>query len=238
GIDIRKEPMEVTPTTHHVMGGLKIDQLTKTNIKGLFAAGEVAGGVHGGNRLGGNALAAGQVFGKIAGSSASDFAIKASFPKLDRDLIEKEYLRIIAPLERKEGASSSTQKSDLQKLMWDKAGIVRNDQGLNEALQFIKNQQEIANSTLFVNNKATRYNTEWISALELHDMLIVAEMIVRSAIIRRESRGAHYRLDYPSLNNEDYFVNFVIKQENDQMVIEKMPVVITKWIPPWKGNRN
>jgi len=238
GIDIRKEPMEVTPTTHHVMGGLKIDQLTKTNIKGLFAAGEVAGGVHGGNRLGGNALAAGQVFGKIAGSSASEFATNASFPKLDRDIIEKEYSRIIAPLERKEGVSSFAQKGDLQKIMWDKAGIVRNEQGLNEALQFIKNQQEIANSKLFVNNKATRYNTEWISALELHDMLIVAEMIVRSAIIRRESRGAHYRSDYPTLNNEEYFVNFMVKQQNNHMVLEKIPVIITKWIPPWKGNPN
>ena len=122
--------------------------------------------------------------------------------------------------------------------MWDKAGIFRNAQGLNEALQFIKNQQEIANSKLFVNNKATRYNTEWISALELHDMLIVAEMIVRSAIIRRESRGAHYRSDYPNLNNEEYFANFVIKQHNNQMILEKIPVIITKWIPPWKGNPN
>jgi len=233
GIDIRKEPMEVTPTTHHVMGGLKIDPLTKTNINGLYAAGEVAGGVHGGNRLGGNALAAGQVFGKIAGSSAARFAAMTSTPKLDRVAIDEEYARVMAPLERERGVNPSSEKKDLQRIMWDKAGLVRNDNGLNEALHFIETQKKTVESQLAISNKATRYNTEWISALELLDMLTVAEMIVRSSLLRKESRGAHYRSDYPTMNNEEWFANIVIKQQDNKMILEKMPVNITKWNPPW-----
>ena len=233
GIDIRKEPMEVTPTAHHVMGGININSSAGTNLPGLFAAGEVAGGVHGGNRLGGNALAAGQVFGKIAGGSAASYAQSKSTPKLSRKLISDEYARITASLEREEGLNPATETALLQHAMWDKAGLFRNEQDLNEVLKFITQQQKRIASQLAVQNKAMRYNTEWISALELQDMLLVAEMIVQAALLRKESRGAHYRTDYPAADNENWFFNIVISQQNGKMVLKKKAVIVSKWQPPW-----
>jgi succinate dehydrogenase/fumarate reductase flavoprotein subunit len=236
GVDIRNEPMEVTPTAHHVMGGLKIDSSTATTLPGLFAAGEVAGGVHGGNRLGGNALAAGQVFGKIAGDSAAAYASSNPPPSLDRKAINAEYSRLMAPLERKEGVSPTTETKQLQRTMWDKAGLFRNEEDLNAALSFIKQQQKRVGSKLAVQNKATRYNTEWITALELQDMILVAEMIVRSALLRKESRGAHYRTDYPSPDNTGFYSNIVISKQKEKMSLKLTSVVITKWTPPWMKN--
>jgi fumarate reductase (CoM/CoB) subunit A len=237
GIDIRHEPMEVTPTAHHMMGGIKISATAETNLKGLYAAGEVTGGVHGGNRLGGNALADTQVFGRIAGVSAARHSKDASRPKLDRNFINKEYSRISAPLNREDGLSSSKEKTQLQKVMWDKAGIFRNENDLKEALEFITNQQKLVSSQLMVSNKTSRYNTEWISALELFDMLIVSEMLVRSALLRKESRGAHYRTDYPKTDNIQWFCNIIIKKQENQMVLEKTPVAITNWNPSWINNK-
>jgi fumarate reductase (CoM/CoB) subunit A len=236
GIDIRNEPMEVTPTAHHVMGGLRIDSSTATNLAGLYAAGEVAGGVHGGNRLGGNALAAGQVFGKIAGDSAAQYAANNSAPALDRKQIQEEYSRVIAPIERSDGLSPSEETKRLQRFMWDKAGLFRNEEDLNAALNFVEQQQEQVNSKLAVQNKTTRYNTEWISALELQDMILVAEMIIRSALLRKESRGAHYRTDYPSPDNKRWFVNIVVSKKKEKMTLTRTPVILTKWNPPWMKN--
>lgn len=233
GIDIRNEPMEVTPTAHHVMGGIKIDALTATNLPGLYAAGEVAGGVHGGNRLGGNALAAGQVFGKIAGSSAAKYAATARSPSLDRNAINEEYERVMDSLNRENGLSPIKELKQLQRVMWDRAGLFRNEQDLNAALRFINGHQKQVTSQLAVQNKATRYNTEWINALELLDMLLVAEMFVRSALLRKESRGAHYRTDYPSLDNKNWFTNIVVSKQNGKMLLQTTPVVVTKWHPPW-----
>ncbi|MFX1564144.1 MAG: FAD-binding protein [Promethearchaeota archaeon] len=234
GIDIRNEPMEVTPTAHHVMGGIKINIDCSTNVTGLYAAGEVAGGVHGGNRLGGNALAAGQVFGKTAGESAAVFAAKAKSPKINRADVEAEYTHIIAPLERDKGLSPAKELKKLQRMMWDNAGIFRNQQNLNAALVFLKEEQKQINSKLAVQNKDSRYNTEWIRALELYDMLIVSEMIVRSALFREESRGAHYRTDFPSPNHDEWFYNIVLKQQDSNMILQKVPVNVIKWEPQWK----
>lgn len=233
GIDIRNEPMEVTPTAHHVMGGLKIDRKAKTSINGLYAAGEVAGGVHGGNRLGGNALAAGQVFGKIAGESASEFASRNSLPRINRSDLEAEFARILAPLERESGLNPTTVTCRLQRVMWEKAGIFRNEQDLNVALEFLTSEQKQVASKLAVGNKATRYNTEWIVALGLQDMLLVSEMLVRSALYRQESRGAHYRTDYPKLDHSKWFCNITVTKKGSQMILKKTPISITKWKPPW-----
>jgi fumarate reductase (CoM/CoB) subunit A len=236
GIDIRNQPMEVTPTAHHMMGGIKISVNAGTNLKGLFAAGEVTGGVHGGNRLGGNALADTQVFGRIAGVSAAKHSKGTSPPKLNRDFINKEYSRVKAPLNREKGLSTSNEKSKLQKIMWDKAGIFRNEQDLSDVLDFIEKQQKLVTTQLMVKNRATRYNTEWISSLELFDMLIVSEMLVRSALLRKESRGSHYRTDYPKADNSQWFSNIIIRNQSNRMVLEKRPVVVTKWKPAWFSN--
>jgi succinate dehydrogenase/fumarate reductase flavoprotein subunit len=117
--------------------------------------------------------------------------------------------------------------------MWDNAGIFRNEQGLNAALKFITEEQVQVASSVAARNKAKRYNNEWISALELQDMLLVSEMLVRSAVLRKESRGAHFRTDYPTTNNNEWFANIMIKQRASRMILEKVPVVVSKWLPPW-----
>jgi fumarate reductase (CoM/CoB) subunit A len=117
--------------------------------------------------------------------------------------------------------------------MWDKAGLFRNEQDLNEVLGVIKQQQERIATQLAVRNKAMRYNTEWISALELQDMVLVAEMIVQAALLRKESRGAHFRTDYPTPENETWYSNIVISRQNGKMVLKKKAVIVSKWKPPW-----
>ncbi|MEM2881963.1 MAG: FAD-binding protein [Candidatus Bathyarchaeia archaeon] len=233
GVDIRNEPMEVTPTAHHYMGGIKINAKCETNMRGLYAAGEVAGGVHGGNRLGGNALADNLVFGAIAGESAASYALDNGMPKLDRRQIEAEYERVFAPLERKDGVRQSQLKRRLAKLMWDKVGIFRNGRDMKSALDEIVLMRTKDEPRIYTDNKSTRYNMELVGALEISDMLLVSEILTRSALMREESRGAHYRTDFPKPNHEKWFVNIYVKKEGGGMRLYTKPVVITRWKPPW-----
>jgi len=223
GVDIKKEPMEVAPTAHHFMGGLKIDTSAATTLKRLYAAGEVVGGVQGGNRLGGNALADTQVFGKKAGENASVFAKKASEPKLDRKQIRAEHERVLAPLQRKKGVSPTDLRNRLRSLMWNKVGIFRNGKDLAEAITAIGTWRRTAVPKLFVADERTRYNMEWIEALELENMLLVAEMVSRAALIREESRGAHFRRDYTKRDDDKWFANLVIRLEGKRMAFRREP---------------
>jgi fumarate reductase (CoM/CoB) subunit A len=232
GIDIRDEPIEVTPSAHHAMGGIRINTRCETNIKGLYAAGEVAGGVHGGNRVGGNALADTIVFGAIAGASAANFASNNDLPNLPKESLEEERKIVFSALERRDGINQIVIRKELSQLMWDKVGIFRNGAGLQNALTKIeKFLKDIP--ALCVENKHTRYNMEWINALEISDMLFTSKMIARSALIRKESKGAHYRTDYPAPDNINWFKNIVIRCDNGKMNLETTPVNVTNWTPPW-----
>jgi len=227
GVDMRKEPMEVGPTAHHFMGGLKIDENAETNIKGLYAAGEVAGGVHGGNRLGGNALADTQVFGKRTGENAAKHAMETDQPLIDRRQVEGEIKRAHSFLERKDGVRPVEIKSKLANLMWDKVGIFRTGNELQEAIQEIDQIKRKDIPELYVTNKQTRYNKEWIEALEIENMVTVAEMVAKAAFMREESRGAHYRKDFPKADNQNWFVNILIQQQLSEMAFTKIPVTVT-----------
>jgi fumarate reductase (CoM/CoB) subunit A len=224
GVDIRKEPMEVSPTAHHFMGGLIINENGETTLKGLYAAGEVTGGVHGGNRLGGNALADTQVMGKRAGENAAKNALKKGNVWLNREAISEDYQRVQALLETKEGTPPVSFRKRLQHLMWNKVGIFRNEQDMMEALDQIIKWRKEASDKMFVENKSTFFNKQWIEALELENMLLVAEMVTRAALERRESRGSHFRRDFPKPNNSEWFVNIAVKMENGQMMLKKIPV--------------
>ena len=193
GIDIKNEPIEVAPTAHHFMGGLKINTDASTNLKNLFGAGEVCGGVHGANRLGGNALADTQVFGKIAGESASK-AAKDIELKTNDEQVKEEASRIESLI--KEGSIKPRKfKENIKKLMWDKVSIVREEKTLNEALkELLDMKKELEN--LDVGNN-TQYNADLVTALEVINMVEICILTVKSAILRRESRGAHYRSDFP-----------------------------------------
>ena len=198
GVDIKHGPIEVAPTAHHFMGGLKINTDASTNLKNLFGAGEVCGGVHGANRLGGNALADTQVFGKIAGVSASE-ACRETELKTNQDQVNDEASRIDS-LIKKGSIKPREFKNNIKKLMWEKVAIVRDEKTLNEALaELHKMQKELVN--LDVSDK-TQYNTDLVTALEVINMVEICILTVKSAIIRRESRGAHFRSDFPESKDE------------------------------------
>ena len=192
GVDIKHEPIEVAPTAHHFMGGLKINPDASTSLENLFGAGEVCGGVHGANRLGGNALADTQVFGKIAGESASK-AAKETELKTNDEMVEKEASRIEGLI--KEGSIKPQEfKNRIKNLMWEKVAIVRDEKTLNEALKELQEmQKELDNLDV---SDMKQYNTDLVTALEVINMVEICILTVKSAILRRESRGAHFRSDF------------------------------------------
>ena len=198
GVDIKHGPVEVAPTAHHFMGGLKINTDASTSLKNLFGAGEVCGGVHGANRLGGNALADTQVFGKIAGVSASE-AAKQTELKTNEEQVNAEASRIEG-LIKKGTIKPQDFKNNIKKLMWEKVAIVREEKTLNEALgQLQEMQKDLEN--LDVSDKK-QYNTDLVTALEVINMVEICILTVKSAILRRESRGAHFRSDFPETKDE------------------------------------
>ena len=198
GVDIKHGPIEVAPTAHHFMGGLKINTDASTSIRNLFGAGEVCGGVHGANRLGGNALADTQVFGKIAGESASE-AAKQTELKSNEEQVNKEASRIEG-LIKKGTIKPKDFKNNIKKLMWEKVAIVREEKTLNEALSELQEMQKDLEN-LDVSDKK-QYNADLMTALEVINMVEICILTVKSAIIRRESRGAHFRSDFPEAKDE------------------------------------
>ena len=198
GVDIKHEPIEVAPTAHHFMGGVKIDTDASTSLENLFGAGEVCGGVHGANRLGGNALADTQVFGKIAGESASK-AAKDTELKTNDEQVKGEASRIESLI--KEGSIKPQEfKNNIKRLMWEKVAIVRDEKTLNEALKELLDMKDDLEN-LDVSDR-TQYNTDLVTALEVINMVEICILSVKSAILRRESRGAHFRSDFPESDDE------------------------------------
>ena len=198
GVDIKHGPIEVAPTAHHFMGGLKINPDASTSLKNLFGAGEVCGGVHGANRLGGNALADTQVFGKIAGENASKVA-KDNELKANDEMVNKEASRIEG-LIKKGTIKPQEFKNKIKNLMWEKVAIVREEKILNEALGELQDMQKELDN-LDVSDKK-QYNTDLVTALEVINMVEICILSVKSAILRRESRGAHFRSDFPETLDE------------------------------------
>jgi fumarate reductase (CoM/CoB) subunit A len=231
GVDIRKEPMQVAPTAHHFMGGVMIDENAQTNIANLYAAGEITGGVHGGNRLGGNALADTQVFGKRAGENAAEQARKTAMPFLDRVKIDEEIKRASSFLMRKEGMRPGEIKGKLTSLMWDKVGIFRTGKEIQEAITEVERIRENELPKLYVMDNRTRFNREWIETLEIQNLVTVAEMVAKAALMREESRGAHFRRDFPKTDNKNWFSNIIIRQERGEMTFTKTPVLATAMKP-------
>lgn len=215
GVDIREEPMEVAPTAHHFMGGTMINAHCETNIPNLYVAGEAAGGVHGANRLGGNALAETQVFGKRAGELAAKNVSKSSF-EMKPTYAEDEQVRIKKLF--KDGDYYPFQlKEELQEVMWNNVAIIRREEGLKIALQRIATiKDKMARMTV---PDVTGYNQHLQDALELENMILIAELVTRAALIREESRGAHYRADYPDRN--DKWKKSIIQSINGEMKFMK-----------------
>ncbi len=229
GIDITREAMEIGPTTHYMMGGLRVDGETQmSTLPGLFAAGECAAGLHGANRLGGNSLSDLLVFGKRAGEHAAAFAREHGAAAPDPAQVQAAVAALYAPFDRQTAPGAAAGpfqiQHRLQELMQSQVGIVRREDEMVEALARIGELQQQAARVAAHGNR--EYNPGWHTALDLHNLLTVAEAVTRAAIERRESRGAQFRDDHPGKDGELGRVNFVIRRgEGGRMEIRREPVV-------------
>jgi succinate dehydrogenase / fumarate reductase, flavoprotein subunit len=222
-VDITKGPMEVGPTCHYMMGGVRVEADTGASaVRGLFAAGEAAAGLHGANRLGGNSLSDLLVFGKRAGLAAAQHAKAQTPPSIDAAQIHRAEREMLAPFERQTGESPYTVHSDLQRIMQSLVGIYRNEEDLKSALQSIGQLRDrIENLNI---GGSRMFNPGWHLCADLKSMLTVSEAVTRSAIARRESRGAHSRLDYPNLDAQWGKQNNIVVRRGSEMVLRQEPI--------------
>jgi len=224
-IDITKEPMEIGPTTHYVMGGIRVDGDTQmSTVPGLFACGECAAGLHGANRLGGNSLSDLLVFGKRAGEYAAEFARTNGDVRVDEREIDEGMRLALAPFERGTSGESAYQVQDaLQTMMQDSVGIVRQQNEMEYALTELEKLKQRAERVGVPGNR--EYNPGWHTALDLRHLLIVSEAIARCALERRESRGGHFRDDYPEKDPAFATFNHVVRRGGDgAMVLDREPI--------------
>jgi succinate dehydrogenase / fumarate reductase flavoprotein subunit len=224
-IDITTEPMEVGPTTHYVMGGVKVDGDTQmSKVQGLFACGECAVGINGANRLGGNSLSDLLVFGKRAGEHAGNYSKEHGAPKVSNDEIEAAAKWALEPFDRQGGDEGPYKiQHDLQDMMQELVGIVRKEDEMQRALEELAKLKERAKKAKVVGNR--EYNPGWHTALDLHNLLTVSEAITRCALLRKESRGGHFREDYQDKIPAFAKVNLVTRKGPDgTMQVEQVPI--------------
>jgi succinate dehydrogenase / fumarate reductase flavoprotein subunit len=218
GVDITTTAMEVGPTTHYVMGGVRVDGDTQmSTVPGLFAAGEVAAGLHGANRLGGNSLSDLVVFGKRAGEHAAAFAKANGRGSVDERQIEEGSRRALGAFDRGAGAGGGenpyTIQHDLQEMMQDLVGIVRREDEMMRALEGLEKLKRRAANVGVPGNR--EYNPGWHTAIDLDNLLLVSEAITRAALERPESRGAQFREDFPDKSEECGGFNIVLRRSED-----------------------
>ncbi len=224
-VDITKEPMEVGPTTHYAMGGIRVNADTQmSTVDGLFACGECAAGLHGANRLGGNSLSDLLVFGKRAGEHAALYAKEHGEGNIDPAYVDSLVEEALAPMNRQDGENPYAIQHELQETMQDLAGISRSEDGLNEAIKKIHELKKRAENAFAPGNR--EYNPGWHTALDIHNLLTVSEALCLSAVQRTESRGGHYREEYPEKTEEGSSYNTVVRKAADgSMEVERTPVV-------------
>src|SRR5213593_3828487 len=216
-VDITKDPMEIGPTTHYVMGGVKVDAETQeSTVPGLFAAGEVGGGMHGANRLGGNSLSDLLVFGRRAGQHAAEK--RGAAPAIPDAEVEQAMREALEPFER-EGENPFAVQSVLQAVMQRNAGIIRDKAGLETALGELGKLKVRARKVGVTGSR--EYNPGWHTTIDLHSLLIVSEATARAALERTESRGGHTRSDYPDSDDKQARQLIVIKKEGDRMAVRR-----------------
>jgi len=213
-----KEPWDVSPSAHYMMGGVKNDSIGRSTLLGLYVAGEVGGGSMGANRLGSTSLVDVFVIGMAAGNEAACCAKESVQRPIEDSMVIPEIKKIERLFSRRGKFPPIKLKRELQKLMLDKVGIARDEKSLTSAISEIDRLQEQANTELIVSS-ITRYNNELLDALELNKMLTCARMIATSAQMRRESRGAHFRLDYPETCDAHWLKNIRLRKEKERLAI-------------------
>jgi fumarate reductase (CoM/CoB) subunit A len=228
GIDLKRDGVEIAPTAHYQIGGVKINERCETTLEGLYAAGECAGGVHGSNRLGADAMMDVLVLGCIAGKNAATRAENLETPSPEEGIVGKERDRVLGFMEAGEGPRPWELKRELQDLMQRHAGPHKTEAGLYKTLQWIGETKGSVLPEMRVRDDSERFNRDWKEALELVNMLDVAEMICRASLMRTETRPAHQRAEHPDRDDENWWKNIVIRLENGEMRLETRPVVTTR----------
>jgi succinate dehydrogenase / fumarate reductase flavoprotein subunit len=224
-VDITKEAMEVGPTCHYVMGGVEVDPDTEeTKLPGLFAAGEVSGGMHGSNRLGGNSLSDLLVFGRRAGLGAAEYVDRTgdARPEVTAEMLADAETEALAPFHIEGGENPYTIHSDLQQTMNDLVGIIRTESEMVEALNRLEGFKERVRNAGVSGGRT--FNPGWHLALDLKNMLLVAEAVAKAALERTESRGGHTRDDFPGMNADWRQINIVCKAVPDGVEIYRQPI--------------
>ena len=223
-IDITIEAMEVGPTTHYMMGGVRVDPESQmSDVPGLFAAGECGAGLHGANRLGGNSLSDLLVFGKRAGQYAASYAKGHPLGDINSDEVAATERQALAPFERDGAEGPYAVQYALQNMMQDLVGIVRQEKEMLQALEHIQDFKARAARVGIQGHR--EYNPGWHTAVDLNNLLIVSEMVTRAALERRESRGAHFRDDFPARDDKIGSFNIVIRKGSDgEMEVHRDPI--------------
>jgi succinate dehydrogenase / fumarate reductase flavoprotein subunit len=223
-VDITREPMEVGPAQHYVMGGVEVDPDTaESNVPGLFAAGEVSGGMHGSNRLGGNSLSDLLVFGRRAGMGAAGYLDKlAARPSVGEPAVTAAQAEALAPLSRAGGENPYTVHGEVQETMSNLVGIIRREDEIKTALAELERLREQAANVSAEGGSA--YNPGWHLALDLRNILLIAECVAKAALERTESRGGHTRDDYPEMSPDWRKVNLVCALEGDRVALKRQPM--------------
>jgi succinate dehydrogenase / fumarate reductase flavoprotein subunit len=225
-VDITKEPMEVGPAQHYVMGGVEVDPDTgESCVPGLFAAGEVSGGMHGSNRLGGNSLSDLLVFGRRSGQGAADYVAKLGEkrPTPSEGEIAAAEAEALAPFERTVGENPYTVHAEVQQTMFDLVGIIRTETEIKQAIAELGKLRERAASVRA--EGGTAYNPGWHLALDLRNIMLMADCVAQAALERQESRGGHTRDDFPGMNPEWRKVNLILGLDGDKVTLTKQPMI-------------
>jgi succinate dehydrogenase / fumarate reductase, flavoprotein subunit len=225
-VDITKEPMEVGPAQHYVMGGVEVDPDTAASIvPGLFAAGEVSGGMHGSNRLGGNSLSDLLVFGRRAGIGAVEYldSLGDARPRASDAELEAARAEALTPLERSGGENPYTVHAEVQQTMSDLVGIIRTEDEIKSALAELEKLRAQAADVSAEGGPA--YNPGWHLALDLRNILLIADCVAQSALERQESRGGHTRNDFPEMSREWRKVNLIAVLDGDRVSVRRQPMV-------------
>ena len=226
GFDLAGGRVEVVPTAHYLMGGTVCDPETRTALPGLFVAGEDAGGMHGANRLGGNGVANSTVFGGIAGETMARYlssgGARATPAPPDPESLEREMARVMAPLGRQGGDVNAIRES-LMDVMWDHVGIIRSREGLEGGLRAIGNLREELDAS-GIGDQDLRFNLTWHDWLNLDNLLTISEVICRAALAREDSRGAHFREDFPQSGDLESSTYTVVKKTDETLSVSQAPV--------------
>jgi succinate dehydrogenase / fumarate reductase flavoprotein subunit/fumarate reductase flavoprotein subunit len=231
GRDLSAEPVEVSPTAHFHMGGIAITPDCRTSLEGLFAAGEDSAGVHGANRLGGNGVAESIVFGARAGDAVAAYVAGRDLPPADESFAAAVAAAALAPLRRERGEDAFALRKRLGELTWERVGLVRDGRGLEEALAELDDLYDRTGRIAV--NPELRLNGEWQQALDVRNLVEVARLIARAALIREESRGSHFRADFPAPDDDRWLKNILLRRSaGGEAEVDLRPAVLTRLRPP------